>query len=62
MEKYVSEHTAFIRQYLEQHPDQVEEQKRGRALWWDKAPRTLEEQRREAEARVAPKAYYYDVN
>ena len=62
MEKYVSEHTAFIRQYLEQHPDQVEEQKRGRALWWDKAPRTLEEQRRESEARVAPKAYYYDVN
>ena len=62
MEKYVSEHTEFIRQYLEQHPEQVEEQRRGRALWWDKAPRTPEQQQHDAEARVAPKAYYYDVN
>jgi hypothetical protein len=62
MEKYVSEHTEFIRQYLEQHPEEVEEQKRGRALWWDKAPRPLDQQKREAEAAVPPKAYYYDVN
>ena len=62
MEKYVSEHTEFIRKYLDQHPEEVEEQKRGRALWWDKAPRSPEQQQREAESAVAPKAYYYDVN
>ena len=58
MEKYVSEHTEFIRRYLEQHPEEVEEQKRGRALWWDRGSRSLDEQQRETEAKVPPKAYY----
>ena len=40
---YESELTKFMREYLAQHPEEVESQKKGRAAWWDKDP-----------ARVAP--------
>ena len=33
---YESDLTKFIRQYLEQHPEELESQKIGRATWWDK--------------------------
>ena len=33
---YESELTKFIREYLAKHPEEVESQKRGRAIWWDK--------------------------
>ncbi|MBL8487518.1 MAG: DUF3460 family protein [Rhodocyclaceae bacterium] len=62
MAMYESDHTRFIREWLEKHPEELAEQKAGRALWWDKAPRDLEEQRRLAEARVPQKPYYYDAN
>jgi hypothetical protein len=55
---YESEHTIFMREWLEKHPEELEEQKRGRALWWDK-PQTLDAQRRDAQARVPMKAYPY---
>lgn len=58
---YESEHTKFMREWLQQHPDQIEESEKGRALWWDKGVRDSETQRREQQARVAQKAYYYDV-
>lgn len=58
MALYESEHTKFIREWLAQHPEQIEEQKKGRALWWDK-PQSVEEQQRERESRVPQKAYYY---
>jgi hypothetical protein len=35
---YESDLTRFMRRYLEQHPEQIESQKRGRAVWWDKTP------------------------
>jgi len=35
---YESDITKFIREYLKQHPDEVESQKAGRAIWWDKTP------------------------
>ncbi len=38
MYHYESDLTKFMRQYLEQHPEELAEQKKGRALWWDKAP------------------------
>ena len=38
-ETYVSEPTRFIREYLAKHPEEVDSQKRGRAIWWDKTPR-----------------------
>ncbi|MEW6163777.1 MAG: DUF3460 family protein [Pseudomonadota bacterium] len=59
---YESEHTKFMREWLRQHPEELDVQKSGRALWWDRGPRDLEEQQRLAAARVPQKAYYYDVN
>ena len=41
---YESDLTRFIRQYLEQHPEEVASQRKGRAVWWDK----------EGEARTPP--------
>ena len=39
MANYESEHTRFIREYLEKHPEERESQRKGRAVWWDeKAP------------------------
>ena len=35
MAMYESEHTKFMREYLEQHPEERESQRKGRALWWD---------------------------
>jgi hypothetical protein len=33
---YESDITRFMREYMKQHPEEVESQKRGRAIWWDK--------------------------
>ena len=35
---YESDLTKFMRLYLEQHPEEKESQKKGRAIWWDKEP------------------------
>ena len=35
---YESDLTKFMRQYLEQHPEEKESQRKGRAIWWDKEP------------------------
>jgi len=59
--EYESDHTRFMREYLEKNPEQIEEQRRGRALWWDK-PQDLETQRRFNEARVAQKPYPYQTD
>lgn len=33
---YVSEFTAFINRYLEEHPEVEKDQHRGWRIWWDK--------------------------
>jgi hypothetical protein len=33
---YESDLTKFMREYLAQHPEEVESQRKGRATWWDK--------------------------
>jgi hypothetical protein len=48
---YESEHTKFMREWLKQHPEELEQQKIGRALWWDK-PQDQEQQRRADESAV----------
>ena len=58
MALYESDHTKFMREWLAKHPDQIEEQKKGRALWWDK-PQDLEAQERARQSKVPQKAYYY---
>jgi len=35
---YESDLTKFIREFLKEHPEEVESQKKGRAIWWDKSP------------------------
>jgi hypothetical protein len=35
---YESDLTKFMRKYLEQHPEEKESQRKGRAIWWDKEP------------------------
>ena len=62
MARYESEHTKFMREWLEKNPAELEEKREGRALWWDKKPHHLDTQIREIMAPVAPKAYYYDAN
>lgn len=59
---YESDYTKFMREWMQQHPEEREAQKSGRELWWDRGYRDLDEQSRLAAARVPQKAYYYDAN
>ena len=61
MAMYESEHTKFMREWLEKNPQERVEQKAGRALWWDK-PQVVEEQQRLKKVSVPVKGYYYDAN
>ena len=61
MAMYESEHTKFMREWMEKNPQERVEQKQGRALWWGK-PQVVEERQRLKEASVPVKPYYYDVN
>ncbi len=61
MAMYESDHTKFMREWMDNHPEERQEQQKGRALWWDK-PQDLETQRRNKEAQVPTKPYYYDIN
>ena len=60
MAGYESEHTKFMREWMEKHPEEHEEQKKGRALWWDK-PQDAETTRQYAEGQVPAKAYPYST-
>jgi len=35
-ETYVSDATRFMQEYLRSHPEEIDSQKAGRAIWWDK--------------------------
>ena len=58
---YVSDHTKWINEQLEKNPEWVEDQKVGRALWWDKKQDVLTTAVN-AESMVPQKPYPYDVN
>lgn len=62
MALYESEHTKFMREWMEKHPEEKLEQQKGRALWWDKPPQPLETLKEAVAAKVPSKAYYYDAN
>ena len=62
MALYESEHTKFMREWMEKHPEEALEQKKGRALWWDKPPVALDTMKENDAAKVPCKAYYYDAN
>jgi hypothetical protein len=60
MAMYESEHTKFMREWMEKHPQESEEQQKGRALWWDK-PQDLQTTRDNADSRVPQKSYVYQT-
>jgi hypothetical protein len=49
---YESDLTKFMREFLAAHPEEVESQKKGRAVWWDK---TLDERAPAPSMRHAPR-------
>jgi len=51
-----------MREWMEKHPEELQEQQKGRALWWDKPAQTLETMKDIAAAEVPSKPYYYDAN
>jgi hypothetical protein len=56
---YESEHTRFIREMKERKPQLEAEQSRSRAIWWDKRPKDLSEEKKMDEGRVQQPAYVY---
>jgi hypothetical protein len=59
---YDSEVTQFLQSLKSANPRLETDQQAGRALLWDKPPRSLEEQARQSLARVAQKPYVYQSN
>jgi hypothetical protein len=58
---YESDHTKFIKELKAKNPAMDAGQQQGRSLLWDKAPTSLDEQRRQAESRVRQQAYVYQT-
>jgi hypothetical protein len=61
MALYESEHTKFMREMMAKNPQWVEDQRAGRAIFWDKKS-DLNEQKAKRESREAHRSYPYDVN
>lgn len=57
---YESDLTRMMRELLAQKPHIVEEQKKGRALWWDKKL-DADSQRRAEASRVRQQGYVYQT-
>jgi len=58
---YVSDHQTWMNEQLAKNPEWVEDQKAGRALWWDKK-QDVDTTARNADSKVPQKSYPYDVN
>jgi hypothetical protein len=58
---YESEHTKFIRELMARHPEIGEDQRKGRAIWWDRPPMPAAQDAAREQGEPA-KAYPYDVN
>ncbi|WP_020654204.1 DUF3460 family protein [Massilia niastensis] len=56
---YESEHTKFIKELKSRLPGMEQRQFEGRALLWDTAPISLDEQARVQESRLRQQAYPY---
>jgi len=50
---YESDITKFMREFLRKHPEEIESQRVGRAIWWDK---TLDERAPVPPMQHTPKA------
>ena len=58
---YVSEVTHFLQDLKDKNPRIAVEQKKGRAIWWDKKPQSAEEVEQLAEARIRQTGYVYQT-
>lgn len=58
---YESDVTRMIRDLLQEKPEIADEQKRARAMWWDRRL-DLDELRRAQESRVKQKGYVYQAD
>ena len=56
---YESDTTRFIRELLQEKPYLETEQKKSRAIWWDKTPQQLDTRRQLDQGRVKQKPYVY---
>jgi hypothetical protein len=56
---YESDHTRFIRELKDEMPQLEDEQRKSRALWWDKLPKDLAATRTMDEGRVPQAPYVY---
>lgn len=56
---YESDHTLFIKSLKEKNPQIESGQKAGRALLWDKAPISLDEQQRQLQSAIKQQPYVY---
>ena len=59
---YQSDITQFLNQLKQQKPTLEEEQRKGRALLWDKQPIDLDERSSQQQARVNQTPYVYYQN
>ena len=57
---YESDHTKFMRELLTKKPELAAEQRKGRAIWWDKKL-DADEQKGFQDGRVAQPAYVYQT-
>jgi len=57
---YESDITRFLRELKQAKPHLEEEQRKGRAIWWDK-PQDPDTTRRYRESRVRQSAYVYQT-
>jgi hypothetical protein len=59
MTMYESDITKFIKELKASKPHLEEDQRKGRAIWWDKKPLDLSESNEFDAAKVAQQAYPY---
>ncbi|MBV8260492.1 MAG: DUF3460 family protein [Paraburkholderia sp.] len=59
---YQSDITQFLNQLKQQKPQLEEQQRKGRALLWDKQPIDLDERERQQASRVKQTSYVYYQN
>ncbi len=58
---YVSEVTRFLEALKDAHPEIGIEQRKGRAIWWDKKPMSAEELEHQSESHVRQNGYVYQT-
>ncbi|MEX3629414.1 MAG: DUF3460 family protein [Burkholderia sp.] len=59
---YTSDVTQFLNQLKQQKPALEDEQRKGRALLWDKQPIDLDERSEQQQSRVRQTSYVYYQN